>query len=250
MEWPALSGSGRRCQTECHHRIPARASGFLYFLDQIRFPIVRVWHHLVTSNLFVRNTVIAELARTQSIFGPNRWAEHPAGHRTRFVQVARSIVPVECRARLFIRKCFETLLAFFRFIQNSRDGITREFVSQPSPCVGGTRSHRSCLCWILPLQLSYASPQPLRIKLTDGKHADAALRASLFADEQITAPASRIRKRRIHNLNQLVIGPRWISERHVLSITQASRCASNLGNGILALEFPSCIWMLVEVWAD
>jgi len=54
--------------------------------------------------------------------------------------------------------------------------------------------------WHTPLKICKSSPQPLRVKLIDGKHTDAALRTAWPADQPLAAATRGVGQCGIHNL--------------------------------------------------
>jgi hypothetical protein len=179
--------------------------GFCEFLNQSGFQILRVSIHLTRGNFFVTGTLKAKFANTQPILRAHRWTKNPASHGACLVELAKSSLRIERRARLIIREISEPLLSLFAFVQQACDRVAGEVMRQPGNRFPSALAHASGALWFASLQFGKSLPQSGSIELIDWKRSHAALRAAGTADEPLATSARSLGQRRIHDLNQRLI---------------------------------------------
>jgi hypothetical protein len=195
---------------------------YFYFLEKLRFQVVGIWNHFTGSDLRVAGSLKAEFAGSKAIFGTDRRSENAACHRARIIEVTETGLRIESRAGFILREGFEALASFIGIVQKASLRISREIGGQASDAFASAFSNFRGALRSVRLKTIESLLQPDRIKLIDGKHTDAALRASGPANQPIAAFLDGFGQTRIDNLDQLSISGGWKAERHILRITQES----------------------------
>jgi hypothetical protein len=177
-----------------------RTSGFFDLLDQGGFQILRIGIHFTRGNFFVTGALKTKLANAQATFRAHRRAKNAASHRSRFIEITKPGLGIECRTRLIIRELGEPLFRLLAFIQQATDWITGKVLRQPGNRVPSALARPSGALRRTHFQIRKSLPEPRSIELIDGKHSDAALRAPGTAGDPLAASARGVGQRRVHDL--------------------------------------------------
>jgi len=203
---------------EGNNRAPARTSSLLYFLQQIRFHIIRVDDHLAGGNLFITRAVKTKFAHSQAAVRSHGRTKRAASHRPGIVKIAQSGLRIEHRTDLIVRKFREPLLRLRTFVEHARSRIARKLRRQSPNRISRPQANPARPLRIRLFKISEPLLQPDPIQLIDGKYTHTALRASRTTHQPLAATPRGIGQSTIHDLDQRPISSRQSPQRHVRSI--------------------------------
>ncbi len=152
--------------------------------------------------------VKTQLTNSQTVFGSHGRTKRAARHRPRIVEIAQSGLRIEHGTRLIIGKFRKAIFRLRSFVKHAGFCVTRKLRRQPlnrqpRPLANTERPLRVRLC-----EVGQPLLQPHRIQLIDGKHADAALRASRTTYQPFAATPRGIGQSSVHDLDQRAIRSR------------------------------------------
>jgi hypothetical protein len=169
-----------------------RIRSFFECLNQGGFQIFRVGVHFACGNFLVGGALKTKLANAKAICRANWWPKNATSHGTRFIELTKSSFRIERWTRLIVRELSKALFRLLAFVQQAASWITGKIMRQPGNRFPSALPHASCTLRRALVQFRKSFSEADSIELIDGKHSDAALRASGTTDEPISASARSV----------------------------------------------------------
>ena len=184
----------------CGHCLPDDCSNSC---QQLRFQPLGIDRHFAGGNLLFGGAVIAKLADAEALLRAHGRPKDAAGHGTGLIQVTKAGDGISAAQGSSLAKSSKRASAFFRGVQKPRHRIAGETLGEaldrfPRSLANGTGAFR-----IGHVSSSQSLLKTGRIQLMDSEDPHAALRATGFADQPVSAAAGGVRQRGVENLYQL-----------------------------------------------